>query len=59
MFKLGILIPSLKNASRVTDHTRIEKIGDDSILFLWSSKSSGKPLKQFGDSIGEIEGQAT
>ena len=28
------------------DHTRTEKIGDDSILFLWSSKSSGKPLRQ-------------
>ena len=33
MFKLGILIPSLKYASWVTDHTCIEKIGDNSIYF--------------------------
>ena len=34
-FKLGISIPSLRtHTSRVTDHTRIEKIGGDSILFL-------------------------
>ena len=37
----------------MTDHTRTEKIGGDSILFLRSSKSSGKPLWQLGDSAGE------
>ena len=31
-FLLGISIPSLR--TRVTDHTRTEKIGGDSILFL-------------------------
>ena len=30
----------------MADHTRTEKIGGDSILFLRSSKSSGKPLWQ-------------
>ena len=33
-FKLGIPIPNQEQASRVTDHTRTEKIGGDSILFL-------------------------
>ena len=39
----------------MTDYTRIEKIGGDFIYFSWSSKSSGKPLWQLGDSIGDLE----
>ena len=41
----------------MTNHTRTEKIGGDSILFLWSSKSNGKPLWQLGDSAGDFESQ--
>ena len=31
-FKLGISIPSLRTCTRVTNHTRTEKIGGDSII---------------------------
>ena len=41
---LRILVSSLRTCTRVTDHTRTEKIGGDSIWFSWSSKSNGKPL---------------
>ena len=35
----------------MTDHTHTEKIGGYSILFLWSSKSSGKPLRPLGKQV--------
>ena len=41
----------------MANHTKIKKIGGNSFYFL-SSKSSGKPLWQFGDSIGDFESQA-
>ena len=43
----------------MTDHTRTEKIGGDSIfMFMVNPSRGGKPLWQIGDSTGDLESQA-
>ena len=41
--------------SWVTEHTRTEKIGGDSIFFSSHPSRSEKPLGQLGNSTGELE----
>ena len=42
----------------MTDHTRIEKIGGDSIYFYGHPSRDGKPLWQLSDSTRNLESQA-
>ena len=42
----------------MTDHTRIEKIGGDSIYFYGHPSRDWKSLWQLGDSAGDLESQA-